>query len=390
MFSEALWNRQPPSHPGVLRMKTHRHTSSGRPAVLILVLGLVASPHAARAQEPATAGAGTAVWANFDFVPGERVIFAEDFSRDRVGNFPQRLQLVNGNMEVVEWQSKRWLRVTNTEASASFVVPLPQVLPQRFTMEFDLTVPWGGVVIYSAATADRQGATTERATASIRLEGTAAGVYRGNGDEGSMVDPRTLFTDFFAAEDDAVSRVFRVRAEVDGQYIKVYLDQQRVANIPNADFGRANKLIFDFGSTVNEKNLPVLLGNISINAGGNSMYDALSANGRVATQGIYFDVGSDRIRGESTPTLRQIGDMLTAHADLRLTIEGHTDNTGVPAANQALSLRRAQAIVTYLTGTMSIAASRLVASGLGDTRPAAPNTTAEGRQSNRRVELVRM
>ena len=52
-----------------------------------------------------------------------------------------------------------------------------------------------------------------------------------------------------------------------------------------------------------------MVGNISINAGGRDMYDALLADGRVVTQGIFFDTGSDRIRPESSPTLKMIGDM---------------------------------------------------------------------------------
>ena len=63
-------------------------------------------------------------------------------------------------------------------------------------------------------------------------------------------------------------------------------------------------------------------------AGGKKLYDALAEKGRVATQGIYFDTGSDRIRPESTPTLKEIGTMLKDHPDLKLTIEGHTDNVG--------------------------------------------------------------
>jgi outer membrane protein OmpA-like peptidoglycan-associated protein len=372
-------------------MHEHRHSLGGR--VLARALTFVtfaALPLALRAQAapPASGAPGAAVWANFDFVPGERVMFAEDFSRDKVGNFPQRLELVSGNMEVVESQAKRWLHVTSGSRGV-FEVPLPQVLPPRFTVEFDLTLPWNGLSIYSAAKADGLGSGSDRPSSTIVLGGTQAGVVRGGGDEGSSVDARGLFTDFFAAEEDVVSRVFKVRVEVDGRYMKVYLDQQRVANIPNANFGRANKLIFEFEDTENDKKMPVLLGNLSINAGGKKLYDALSASGRVTTQGIYFDVGSERIRGESTPTLKEIGEMLKEHADLKLTIEGHTDNTGDAAANQTLSLKRAQAIVSYLTANFGVEASRLVASGLGATKPAAPNDTPEGRQSNRRVELVK-
>jgi outer membrane protein OmpA-like peptidoglycan-associated protein len=124
--------------------------------------------------------------------------------------------------------------------------------------------------------------------------------------------------------------------------------------------------------------------------GGKRLYDALAADGRVATQGILFDTGSDRIRPESTPTLREIGTMLTEHADLRLAIEGHTDNVGNAASNQSLSEKRAAAVAQYLASAHGIDASRVVAKGLGDTKPAAANTTPEGRQTNRRVELVKM
>lgn len=330
------------------------------------------------------------VWANFDFVPGERVLFSEDFSRDRVGNFPQRLELVNGNMEVVEWRSTRWLRAS----SASIVaIPLPEKLGTRFTMEFDTTIPWDGMGIYSAATADKLGPfPNDRSSANVYLSGTTAGVARANSTEGSLVDPRTLFPDMFPAEVDGISRLFHVRMEADGRYVKVYLDEKRIANIPNADFGRTDKIIIETAGPQSEakENAFPLIGNISINAGGKKLYDALLADGRVSTQGILFDVGSDRIRGESTPTLKQIGDMLAEHRELKLAVEGHTDNTGTAAANQTLSQKRAQAIVAYLTTTFHVAADRLTPKGMGQTKPVKPNDTPEGRQANRRVELVKI
>ena len=363
-------------------------------AVLALVLGVFpGEPAAAQDSAAAAAKPGSAAWANFDFVPGERVIFAEDFSRDRVGNFPQRLELVNGNLEVVEWQGKRWLRLAGGDGG-SFVINLPEKLPQRFTVEFDLTIPWNCLAFYSAETPDRLGCRPDnRPSGSVTLSGTESGVQRPGTTEGSIVDPRGLFPEMFAEGNNTnlSNRPYRVRMEVDGRYVKLYLDEQRIANIPNADFGRANKLIFEFQNNADNegKASPPLLGAISVNGGGKKLYDALAGSGRVATQGIYFDVGSDRIRGESTPTLKEIGDMLKEHAELKLTVEGHTDNTGDAAANQALSVKRAQAIVGYLTATLGIEGSRLLASGLGASKPVAPNDTPEGRQSNRRVELVK-
>lgn len=325
-------------------------------------------------------------WDNFDFVPGERVLFAEDFSRDRVGNFPERLELVSGNMEVIEWRSKRWLRVSSEGALG---IPLPEKLGTRFTMEFDATIPWNGMGFYAAAAADKLGPLpVARSSATVHLSGTLAGVARANSTEGSLLDPRTLFADMFEPVNSTGSRVFHVRMEADGRYVKVYLDEKRIANIPNADFGRANKIFIEYGGPQDDV-FPVI-GNISVNAGGKKLYDALLADGRVSTQGILFDVGSDRIRGESTPTLKLIGDMLAEHPELKLAVEGHTDNTGTAVANQTLSQKRAQAIVAYLTATFKVDAARLTPRGMGQTKPVGTNDTPEGRQANRRVELVKI
>jgi outer membrane protein OmpA-like peptidoglycan-associated protein len=125
-------------------------------------------------------------------------------------------------------------------------------------------------------------------------------------------------------------------------------------------------------------------------AGGKKLYDALAESGRVATQGIYFDTGSDRIRPESTPTLKEIAAMLSDHSDLKLTIEGHTDNVGSATSNQALSEKRAAAVRQFLIDNYSVDAARLTAKGLGSTKPAGSNDTPEGRQTNRRVELVKV
>ena len=258
-------------------------TSGRLVAVLALIIGFFPSPRIA-AQDSTAAGAkpGSAAWANFDFVPGERVIFAEDFSRDRVGNFPQRFELVSGNMEVVEWQGKRWLRMAGGDGG-SFVINLPEKLPQRFTVEFDLTIPWNCLAFYSADAPDRLGCRPDnRASGSVTLSGTESGVQRPSTTDGSIVDPRSQFPEMFAEGNSTnlSNRPYRIRLEADGRYVKLYLDEQRIANIPNADFGRANKLIFEFqGNSDSEgKAAPPLLGNLSVNAGGDRKSTRLNSS----------------------------------------------------------------------------------------------------------------
>jgi outer membrane protein OmpA-like peptidoglycan-associated protein len=80
---------------------------------------------------------------------------------------------------------------------------------------------------------------------------------------------------------------------------------------------------------------------------------------------------------------------MNAHPELKILIEGHTDNVGIPASNLTLSDARAAAVKTALVTEFSVDAGRMTTKGLGDTTPAAPNTTATGRAQNRRVEVVK-
>jgi outer membrane protein OmpA-like peptidoglycan-associated protein len=114
----------------------------------------------------------------------------------------------------------------------------------------------------------------------------------------------------------------------------------------------------------------------------------LAELGRTRIYGINFDSDSDVIKDESKPTLDRIAAVLKAHADWKLTIEGHTDSTATPEHNLQLSKRRAEAVKAYLQAA-GIDGARLKAMGLGATKPVASNDTAAGRAQNRRVELVK-
>jgi outer membrane protein OmpA-like peptidoglycan-associated protein len=138
---------------------------------------------------------------------------------------------------------------------------------------------------------------------------------------------------------------------------------------------RGSALYLENINVADEKN-PMLIGNIRIAVGGRDLYDALAEKGRVATQGILFATGSARIRPESTPTLNEIGAMLKGHPDLRVSIEGHTDDVGDDASNLTLSQQRAAAVKTFLVETFGIDAVRLDAAGFGETKPALPNDVA--------------
>lgn len=116
---------------------------------------------------------------------------------------------------------------------------------------------------------------------------------------------------------------------------------------------------------------------------------ALDDRGAVVLDGLYFATGSSDLLPESDAAIAEAAALLKARPDLRLDVQGHTDNVGNEAANLTLSRRRAQAVADALIGGHGIPSSRLGVRGFGASRPVADNDSEAGRATNRRVELVR-
>lgn len=116
--------------------------------------------------------------------------------------------------------------------------------------------------------------------------------------------------------------------------------------------------------------------------------DDLSRTGKAVVDGIFFDTDSDRLRPESDASLEQVAELLAARSGLQLWVVGHTDATGSFARNLELSRARAAAVVTALVQRYGIDGARLEAHGVGPVAPTASNRIDDGRQLNRRVEIV--
>ena len=118
-----------------------------------------------------------------------------------------------------------------------------------------------------------------------------------------------------------------------------------------------------------------------------AMKQAIDRDGRVALH-INFNTDKASLRPDAQPTIAEIGKLLDDDAALELSIEGHTDNTGMPAHNQDLSTARARSVLGALVG-LGIDPARLSSRGYGQDKPLADNASEAGRAQNRRVELVK-
>ncbi len=103
--------------------------------------------------------------------------------------------------------------------------------------------------------------------------------------------------------------------------------------------------------------------------------------------GILFDVDSYALKAETRTNLQELAGTLNKYDDTEVRILGHTDNTGTEKHNMALSDKRAEAVNDYLLG-QQVSESRLSTKGYGETDPIATDESVEGRQLNRRVEIV--
>lgn len=119
----------------------------------------------------------------------------------------------------------------------------------------------------------------------------------------------------------------------------------------------------------------------------NEMLDALNKDGFIALD-ILFDTGKATIKQESMELVKQIYNLLNSNPTLKVSIEGHTDNTGTPDENKILSVARAKTIVDFLVSS-GIDKSRLQSKGWGQEKPIGDNRTEEGRTKNRRVEIIK-
>lgn len=114
----------------------------------------------------------------------------------------------------------------------------------------------------------------------------------------------------------------------------------------------------------------------------------LAGSGKAVLDGIVFDHDKATIKPESKAALDVIGKFLKDKPNLKVFIVGHTDGTGTFDHNVKLSLQRAQAVVDALVKEHGIAAARLSAHGVGPLSPARTNRSDQGKNQNRRVEMV--
>jgi outer membrane protein OmpA-like peptidoglycan-associated protein len=104
--------------------------------------------------------------------------------------------------------------------------------------------------------------------------------------------------------------------------------------------------------------------------------------------GLSFPSGQSEVTPNQRGLLEKLRTAANVFPSSQIIVEGHTDSYGSDEANLALSKKRAEAISAYLSGTLGVPASRISAVGYGETQPIANNDTPQGRERNRRIDVL--
>ncbi|NEM98705.1 OmpA family protein [Pontibacter burrus] len=328
--------------------------------------------------ESATTEAGKMkAWSKFDFVPGDKVIFSDNLAGEELGEFPSRWDLNDGNAEVASFGGENVINLVRSNTSIKPLMKKAQWLPETFTVEMDLFFdddnPNVAYYIYfvddnSNYKQEIQGDFWD----GIEIRANQAR-FKSFGSESEEL-----------AAQDIKNKWRHVSIAFNKRSMKVYLDNQRLVNIPNVT-GKPTGMRIEIDKRI-EAN--TMVKNVLIAEGGKKLYDQVMTDGKIVTYGIKFDVNQATIRPESTGTLAGIAKLMNEQPTLNFTVEGHTDSDGDEKANQKLSQQRAEAVKTYLV-EQGIKADRLEAKGMGETKPIDKNSTPEAKANNRRVEFVK-
>lgn len=320
---------------------------------------------------------------NYDFVPGDKIIFEPDLSSEPDAELPARFILLKGNAEIQSFEGEKILHL-QADGSAT-IAPLmnsENYLPDQFTLEFDMMYEnEGSYFRYSSdfeVAFRKQGDQNYYSYALYHLliDNTSKAKF-GAENAGLQNFPGELEKSFGMG-----NTWHHIAIYVHKNIGKVYIDQYRVCatNILPAGAGKVNIKADRYG---------IKIKNFRLAAGGDDKYNKVVTDGKFITHGILFDVNKSSIKLESMGTLNEVVKMMKDHSDLKFEIDGHTDSDGKDDANMKLSQQRADEVKAQLV-KMGIDEGRLTTKGFGETKPIDKNDNAEAKANNRRVEFVKI
>jgi OmpA-OmpF porin, OOP family len=324
----------------------------------------------------------------YDFVPGEKIIYFDDFTSESIGDFPVQWN-TTGSGEVVSTNlyEGRWFQITNGRGITTLDEPVN--LPENYTIEFDV-IPmkdpknnnnskFSFYILSTTKPKDLLYGLAAPGEAGIRFNfeynNYYSAYFRDNSPKLSGSEPEPKLQS---------GKKYRISIWVQKERIRLYVGDVKLFDLPKAMSKnyKYNMIRFDNGTP--------MIANVRIATGLPDMRSKLITEGKLISYGIYFDVNKDIVKPESYPSLKEIAAILNENPAVRIKIVGHTDSDGDDKSNLDLSKRRASSVKNALVNNYSIDAARIETDGKGELEPIAPNNSGVNKALNRRVEFIKL
>ncbi|MBT8377166.1 MAG: OmpA family protein [Bacteroidia bacterium] len=344
-------------------------------------------------EEPSNISDNLEVYSKYDFVPGDKTLFFDDFSQDFIGDFPSRWN-TNATGEVVKIGDEKWFELKS--GYGVYYVPDIANLPEDYTIEFDLLTKGMGKqtsstarfhVILSDNNKFKNGLAHYMQTA-IPLGQYGAFPLRVN----NYFNRQTgdINTDIRVDIRDEVLNRPHIAISVTKNRYRLWINEVKYIDIPRGiqELNVLNHIKFHINNFKDGEER-VFITNLKVAEGGVDLRRKLLSEGSISTNGILFNSGSAKIQPQSLGIVLQISQVLMEDDSIRLLIVGHTDADGTDEANLKLSKARADAVKQALVDIYNISGDRLSTAGKGESNPVADNSSAEGKAQNRRVEFIK-
>lgn len=334
-------------------------------------------------------GSPLKAYSKFDFVPGEKVLYYDDFERVAIGDFPAEYNTdASGEVMTVAGKPGKWLGLN---ANGSFLPEPLGALPENFTLEMNVGI-LGDPSNNMSGLGFNFNTEKENLLKYRFVSGSFVTLHPGAGSASmsvSQAEGDDLTNDFkmpqWSVEGERFARISMWRQK--GR-LRVYVNESKLMDIPRFFNSTKPYQLSFFRDFFNDCNL--LITDIRFAAALPDTRSKLLTEGRFSTTGILFDFQKSSIRPESYQVLKNIAATLLENPTVRVSIVGHTSNDGDAAANLLLSKQRAAAVKQALVTEFGIAADRLQTDGKGGTEPADKGMTAEAKANNRRVEFIKL
>ena len=336
------------------------------------------------------------VYSKFDYVPGDKLLFFDDFSNDFVGDFPSKWN-TNGSGEIVTINDspQKWLKIL--PGHNTYYIPDVPSLPEEFTIEFDILAT--GLDNKTSSTATLQVELSDNNSFSLKdayaralipfCQYSAIGIRVQNYHrQGGGVEINNVVN---ADLRETVLNQPHVSIAVNKQRFRMWINEKKYVDIPRMlPAGNVITALKFHLNTFKDGKENLFITNLKIAEGGLDLRRKLIADGRVSTNGILFDSGSANIQPQSMGIIRQISQVLQQEGSMNLNIVGHTDADGDDSFNMELSRKRAESVKNALVNVYNIDSGRLQSEGMGESKPVGDNNTVDGKAQNRRVEFIKI